>query len=290
MQKKYKASVIIPTYNRSGLLKLTLITLLNQDVSNEIFEVIVVDDGSTDDTKIVVEEFSNRLNIKYIYQSNNGFRAAAARNLGIVNSEGDICIFIDSGILLSKSAIKKNVKSHSSDVDYAVIGYMYGFDEYNENKEYLLDLNIDVYKIDEYFKILEHDNVFDLRESLYRELGDDLTKWPAPWTVFWTGYLSVKRDNLIKVGMFDENFTSWGGEDIDLGLALLTNNIKIVLNRNLKSIHYPHDKSRKTISKDELKNKRKYIHKKYNLKSTEAYIDIPSKILNQKLIELQIKA
>ncbi len=276
MNYKYKASIIIPTYNRSKLLNLSLVSILNQSVSKEIFEVIVIDDGSEDNTRDVCKEFSDRLNIKYFYQEHKGFRAATARNTGIKNSEGEVCIFLDSGVLLAKNAIQEQLKSHSSDEEYAFLGYMYGFDEHNENNETMLKMNINPDDVDTYIDILERDRIYDLREKQYQKLGDDLGKWPAPWTIFWTGYLSVKRDVLVKVGMFDEKFNSWGMEDIDLGIALYVNNVKITLNRNLKSIHYPHEKFRPSMKESELKalllEKKKYINQKYNLESTKLYI------------------
>ncbi len=281
MSSKYKASIIIPTYNRRHLLTLTLKSLCQQTLPKEDFEVIIVDDGSTDDTKEVVADFSNSLNTKYIYQEKDGFRVAAARNKGILSSEGNICIFIDCGILLGTTGVEKNVICHRSDNEKAVLGYIYGFDEYNENEKYLLDLNIDPFNVDQYFERLQNDRILDYRDDVYQEIGDDLTTWSAPWSIFFTGYVSVKRDTLIRVGMFDESYTTWGCEDTDLGLSLYTNGVQIVLERDLKCIHYPHEKSRFSVGEDAIKKKKEYLHKKYNLKSTELALTTPSRQLNQ---------
>ena len=284
MKNKYCASVIIPTYNRSKLLEGTLKSLLEQDINKEKFEAIIIDDGSTDNTRQVVDKYRDKINIKYIYQQHVGFRVAAARNLGIKSSEGAICIFVDSGVLLKKDAINENIKIHSSSKEYAVIGYMYGFDEYNENEEKILSMNVEPLNVDKYIELLEKEKVFDMREKLYRDLGDDLTKWPAPWVIFWTGYASARREILIKVGMFDERFNTWGGEDTDIALAMYTNGVEIIMNRNLKSIHMPHDKFKTNMSEEELKKrgkeKKEFIHSKYKLKSTEAYINTSSMELN----------
>lgn len=283
---KYKASVIIPTYNRSALLKQTLNTLLKQDISKEKFEVIVIDDGSTDNTEYVVNEYKNKLNIKYYKQEHNGFRVASIRNIGIKKSEGDICIFVDSGVLIKSNGISSNIKTHKCNENIAVIGYMYGFDEYNENEEIINKMHIDSLNVDGYIEELEKKEIYDLREKLYSKLGDDIDKWPAPWAIFWTGYASVKRDLLISVGMFDENFNSWGGEDVDLALNLYIHHVKFVLNRELKSIHLPHEKFKASIDSEELKKrtvkKRQYIHDKYKLKTTELYINMSSFELNEK--------
>jgi glycosyltransferase involved in cell wall biosynthesis len=290
MDYRYMASIIIPTYNRAQLLKLTLNSILKQSVSKDIFEVIIVDDGSTDDTKDICKQFYDQINIKYFYQGKNGFRVATARNTGITNSEGNICIFVDSGVLLASNAVEEHLRSHDSEDNYAVLGYMFGFDENNTNNKMLSEMSIDPFNVDMYIDRLESNGIFDIRESLYLKLGNDLTEWPAPWAVFWTGYLSVKRDVLIKVGMFDESFNSWGMEDIDLGIALHTNNVKIILNRNLKSIHYPHEKFRTGSNQEELKSlllkKKEYLHNKYKLDSTRLYITNDWSELNSSILDI----
>jgi glycosyltransferase involved in cell wall biosynthesis len=72
-----KVSVVIATYNRAGLLGETLDTVRQQEF--EDFEVIVVDDGSTDDTKEMLRSYGDR--IRYVFQENRG--PSAARNLGV---------------------------------------------------------------------------------------------------------------------------------------------------------------------------------------------------------------
>ncbi|OOM71137.1 chondroitin synthase [Clostridium puniceum] len=285
---KYRVSIIIPTFNRSNLLNLTLNSLLMQSLSINEFEVIIVDDGSTDDTVSVIDKFDGELNIKYFYQEDNGFRAATARNVGINNSEGEICVFIDSGILLASNAIDEQIKLHNLHSNSAIIGYVYGFDEYNENYEKLIKMNIDSFNVDKYFNKLEEDKILDLRESIYFDIGDDLTKWPAPWVIFFTAYVSVKKETLINIGMFDESFDTWGGEDIDLGINLYKNDTKIILSRKLRCIHYPHEKFKTKISPEEMEKhtlrKKEYLNQKHKLYSTEIFINSSSKELNKILL------
>lgn len=131
-----KASIIIPTYNRATLLEKTLLSILNQSVTLDEIEVIICDDGSSDNTKNIVKKFKNKLRIHYVFQEDRGFRAAAARNLGIKKTNSPICVFIDSGILLSSKAIENHIISHERhDKNVAVIGYVYGFDDYSRNDE-----------------------------------------------------------------------------------------------------------------------------------------------------------
>ncbi|MDY0039233.1 MAG: glycosyltransferase family A protein, partial [Desulforhabdus sp.] len=83
-------SVIIPTYNRASFLKEALDSVLLQQ--NAEMEVIVVDDGSTDDTAAIVESFGRA--VTYLYQSNAG--VSAARNTGIKAARGRWLALLDS--------------------------------------------------------------------------------------------------------------------------------------------------------------------------------------------------
>ncbi|MBU1853503.1 MAG: glycosyltransferase family 2 protein [Candidatus Omnitrophica bacterium] len=83
-------SVIIPTFNRAGLLKKAIESVFSQTYQD--FELIVIDDGSWDDTARLVADFTGRLT--YIKQSNKG--PSAARNLGIRSSGGEFVAFLDS--------------------------------------------------------------------------------------------------------------------------------------------------------------------------------------------------
>ena len=86
-------SVIIPTYNRSSDLNRCLNELIFQDFKN--FEIIIIDDGSTDNTRDIVFQFEDKLNINYIKIKNSG-GPAKPRNIGIDNSKGKYLCFLDS--------------------------------------------------------------------------------------------------------------------------------------------------------------------------------------------------
>ncbi|MEZ4798579.1 MAG: glycosyltransferase family 2 protein [Flavobacteriales bacterium] len=86
-------SVVIPTFNRSQLASRAIESVFNQTFSD--FEVILVDDGSTDDTKeVLLEKFSKDPRFKYIYQTNA--KESAARNNGVMQSTGRFVCFLDS--------------------------------------------------------------------------------------------------------------------------------------------------------------------------------------------------
>lgn len=92
-------SIIIPTYNRSQILGRAIESVLNQSFTN--FEVLVVDDGSTDQTKEMLAGFAS---LRYIYQSNRG--VCAARNRGAVEAKGKWLLFLDSDDELENTALE----------------------------------------------------------------------------------------------------------------------------------------------------------------------------------------
>jgi glycosyltransferase involved in cell wall biosynthesis len=90
-------SLIIPTYNREESLRLTLASLSQQTYPTDRFEVVVVDDGGSDGTNMVVQ-LTYPFRILYLCQTNQG--SAAARNRGVQQSSGDILVFIDDDMTL----------------------------------------------------------------------------------------------------------------------------------------------------------------------------------------------
>ncbi len=100
-------SVIICSYNRAKLLSRALDSLILQSFKD--FEVIIVDDGSTDNTFNVVKNYRNRLNIRYIFQANMGL--PEARNTGCCSAEGKYITFLDSD-----DEYKSNHLQHRNDL------------------------------------------------------------------------------------------------------------------------------------------------------------------------------
>jgi glycosyltransferase involved in cell wall biosynthesis len=93
---KFYFSVITPSYNRRGEIQALVRSLENQTLSKKIFEVLIVDDGSTDGTAEWVTNFkkNSALNVKLIHQDHKG--PGVARNTGMREAKGDIYVFIDS--------------------------------------------------------------------------------------------------------------------------------------------------------------------------------------------------
>src|SRR5688500_1576779 len=96
-------SVIVPTYNRKDSVLRTLGSLSRQTLSTDFYEVIVVDDGSVDETAgIATQEFP--FTLRYLSQENRG--ATKARNHGAVESRGDVLVFIDDDVTVSPQALE----------------------------------------------------------------------------------------------------------------------------------------------------------------------------------------
>src|SRR5262249_56640124 len=110
-------SVIVTTYNQSVYIGQTLQSVFGQDYSP--FEVVVVNDGSTDDTEKQIEPFKDR--IKYIYQANQG--VAGSRNTGVQNARGELIAFLDGDDIWenNKLSIQVAVASRHQDAGLIVV-------------------------------------------------------------------------------------------------------------------------------------------------------------------------
>jgi glycosyltransferase involved in cell wall biosynthesis len=117
-------SVIIPSYNHGNYLPEAIESVYTQKGMNT--EIIVVDDGSTDDTRLVVQQFPF---VKYIYQSNQGL--SAARNTGIDNSTGNYLVFLDADDWLLEDALSINLQCFKKENSFAFVSgaYKYVFEK-----------------------------------------------------------------------------------------------------------------------------------------------------------------
>src|SRR5689334_11610901 len=183
---KFAASVIIPTYNRKDILESSLRSLRASNMPKDAFEIIVVDDGSSDDSFEVVRAFTDSCQIRYVYQEDKGFRLSRARNQGIALAEGEVCIFIDCGIIVSNGFVQAHVDAHRIP-NRQVIGYLYGFsntNDYAEELERVLEAELDLDHVDKLIAKFRANKQFpDLRENIYGVHGDTLMKLPVPWSI-----------------------------------------------------------------------------------------------------------
>lgn len=276
MAPQLTASVVIPTYNRAELLGHTLDSLVQQDLPTDRYEVLVVDDGSSDHTAEVVRAYQDRLRVRYFFQEDQGFRVAAARNVGISHAEGDVCVFIDSGVLLHSGGLRAHLDSHGSvEGQVAVCGYVYCFNQDNEDAREIRAF-VDVADPDATIDALRGTGRWpDYRDGFYARNEHRFHELPAPWFLYWTCNASAGTEQLRAVGGFDEAFRCWGGEDIDLGYRLHQNGARFVVDRRAAALHYPHDKVYDERAESAVDNYL-YIAKKYATPITELLTVVPT--------------
>ena len=113
---KTLVSIVIPTWNSEKYIKESVESALSQ--TYEYTEVIVIDDGSTDHTKEILDSHISSKRINYIYQENKGL--ASARNTGIRSSKGEFIAFLDSDDIFLPEKIKKQIHSLENNADFDV--------------------------------------------------------------------------------------------------------------------------------------------------------------------------
>ncbi len=130
-------SIVIPTHNRAVIIQETLHTVISQSFKD--YEIIVVDDGSTDNTGEVIKQFKNP-KIKYFYKENE--ERSIARNFGADKAEGDYLIFLDSDDKMMEnhlSSIYEFIQKQSSSPKFIFAGYII----LNPDKSPLYEYGID---------------------------------------------------------------------------------------------------------------------------------------------------
>lgn len=209
-------SVIIPTYNRANYIAECINTVLNQTYND--FEIIVVDDGSTDNTQEVLKPYMNK--IKYIYQKNNG--AANARNTGIKNAKGNYIAWLDSDDrwLPFKLELQMEVFKRLSSVGLVFSDFSCFTNDKGKIAESYIREYFYVYNTHKF----KYDTLFSHNASL-RELGinildkDIMVYWGNIFEklilgqMFPTDTVIIKKEYVNKTGLFNEDYKS--GEAFD---------------------------------------------------------------------------
>jgi GT2 family glycosyltransferase len=197
-----RATIQLCTYNRAALLERVLDACFEQAVPDQSYEVVVVDDGSSDQTPDVLER-ARRLApcaLTTVRQPNAGL--AKARNAGIARAVGEQIIFIDDDVLPLPNFVAEHLRAHARHPEAIVRG-----------------------------------------GAIEVESFDYLP--PPVWTLrnysgnyFWTTNVSVPLATIRAVGGFDESFSEYGWEDIDVGLRLRKRGVKAVFHPAALVYHY----------------------------------------------------
>lgn len=262
-----KASVVIPVYNQWNSLKRVLLAFSQQSIPKSDFEIIIIDDGSSDD---VLLESSESLSQKYLinivlyHQSNCG--RASARNAGIRLALNNNIIFCDADRVPCNEFVKYHLDSHIEE-NCVVIGNQ--FDLFYKNIDSLFTdyIHWDIIK-----RFSKKPNYFSRICMIYESCKCVATN--LRWMSFLVGNSSVSKKKLIETGVFDENFSEWGFEHFELGLRLQYNGAKFFVNELAANYHIPH--SRNNYFYTEMINKSAEL---LLIKHPEVDIDIMKKIL-----------
>jgi glycosyltransferase involved in cell wall biosynthesis len=212
IMNQLKISVVLCTYNRAELLAKVLESLCCQTFPQNEFEVVVVDDGSDDQTKDTIMSFGDRLPLRYFYQRNSGL--GAARNMGIKESQAPIILFKDDDDLADPDLLGEHYLTHKKypDENYSVLGHVSLDSAINDQPLMHFAAEVGLYLF--CYPLIKDGDILD-------------------YNYFWGGCTSCKKSFLDKNGVFNPVF-KFGCEDDELGYRLSKHGLKVVYNKKAK--------------------------------------------------------
>jgi len=189
-------TVLICTYNRLETLQRCLTSFENQTAAGR-YEIVVVNDGSSDGTREWLESWAPRAPVRIVQQENGGL--SAARNAGLDVARGTYVLLINDDTIAFPDLIEEHLAAHAEfGPDRAVLGTF-------EQPRAVLDNAL--------MRVLEGTHMVFCYAGLDPSRLHD-------WTRFWTCNISVSRQAVEDVGRFDESFRHYGCEDTDLAFRL----------------------------------------------------------------------
>ncbi|MEH7743905.1 glycosyltransferase [Neobacillus drentensis] len=260
-------SVVIPVHNRAEQLLLTL-TSFEKQINPQPFEVIVVNDSSTDHTIEVLNNYSTEAPYPFsIVSLENRKGPGAARNAGIQKAIGKYVIFCDADYLVLPNFIETHHHLHLKHEKAVVSGtpfcykgiYSLYFPSFSAWEASIMKQSLKKTGLwkNSYFKASEITSVLtqkDIRNnfdkvyktlSQYDGMDDSLRKefydlTVAPWLLFITRNVSVERSAFEKNGLFDERLIRGSGEDWELGYRLYRDGYQFVIIEKEIGYHQEH--------------------------------------------------
>lgn len=222
-------SVIIPSYNNALFLSNVVWHLINQNVDKALYEIIISDDGSTDNSSQILQQillpFKNAINIKYIYWSKKHpikgeqqfFRPGLARNLASRYSRGKYLQFLDSDILVPHNFIETCLNEMKTN---DIIQFQ-RFHIHQEISKTNPNYNKIKLKTDTYIEEKEY-----WSELFFCDRWTDL---PNYWKYTCTYALGIQKSKFYEMGLFKKYYISYGFEDTDLGYESHKRNLQFNL-------------------------------------------------------------
>jgi glycosyltransferase involved in cell wall biosynthesis len=210
-------SVVIPVYNSGAVISGCLQSLSCSDFPTDNYEIIVVDDGSSDDTYSIARKLSETspARIGVLRQIHRG--PAAARNTGIRNAGGRIVLFTGADCFAERGLLRNHVGAHElhKKENIAILGYTTWHP---------------ALKVSPFMRWLENSGMqFD-----YGRIGHGEE---ASYRHFYTSNISLKKNFMLKAGIFDESFVYAAFDDIELGYRLTSSGLKIIYNKTAIVYH-----------------------------------------------------
>ncbi len=213
-----RISVMIPTYNRSAVLKRALEAYAQQTALDAILEILVVDDGSTDETAHVVAEFARTspVPVRHLRHENSG--QSVTRNRGIREARGELILFGDDDIIPTPNLVAEHLSWHQKHPErhVGVMGYVPWSPEVRPTP--LMQ------------EIIKRGPQFSYGHMTAGKAVGALGCY--------FNNASLKLEFLRENGSFDESFRTWGFEDIDLGYRLVQRGMVLLYNPGAVGYHY----------------------------------------------------
>ena len=230
-----QVSLLITTFNRSDALDLVLKTVASQ--TRVPSEVVMCDDGSSFETKMLLRQWEERLPIRHAWQPDREFRAARSRNLGISKSEAEYVVLIDGDCLLPPKFVENHVK-------LAKLGHLVAGGRHLLSESETRVLLSEASSIEEAFR---HWKFRAVSLGLLRD------QRPGAWDLVRTCNVGLYRDDIEAVGGFDESYVGWGREDSDFVVRLMHRGVKVRSGRFAACVAHLHhlERSRDQLSEND---------------------------------------
>lgn len=217
-------AVVITTYNWPAALEGTLSGYLSQQRPPD--ELIIADDGSTEETKSVIDAFREQapFPVKHVWHPDQGFRAGAIRNRAIQSSDSEYIVFTDGDCIPAPWFLQQH--SRLAERNWFLSGNRILLSQ--EFSQEVLNEKIPVcdWNLRQWLQARQRKQINRFSPLFKVSLGRWYRRRLAKrWEGAKTCNLSVWKEDLLAVNGFDEDYTGWGMEDSDLVLRLIRNGI-----------------------------------------------------------------